>query len=54
MEVLHCNSSKASKLLKWKVIKNKNTYFDKNLKKTIKWFKKSNNIVKYKHDIYNI
>lgn len=54
VEVLHCNSSKASKLLKWKVIKNKNTYFDKNLKKTIKWFKKSNNIVKYKHDIYNI
>lgn len=51
---LCCNNNKAKKLLNWEPKLSSIAGLRKGLKKTINWFKKKNNLEKYKSDIYNI
>ena len=51
---LLCNNNKAKKLLKWKPEYSGKKGLEQGLKKTLKWFSDSNNLKKYKSNIYNI
>ncbi len=51
---LLCNNNKAKKLLKWKPEYSGKKGLEQGLTKTLKWFSDSNNLKKYKSNIYNI
>ena len=51
---LWCNNNKAKKLLNWEPKLASIVGLREGLKKTIGWFKKKDNLAKYKSDIYNI
>ena len=54
VEILHCQNTKAKKLIKWQIKETKEKYFEKNLKETINWFEDRDNLNRYKHTTYNI
>ena len=51
---LFSDNSLAKKVLNWEPKYTNGQGFSKGLKKTIDWFSDSNNLSKYKSDIYNI
>ena len=51
---LFSDNSLAKTVLNWEPKYTKGHGFSKGLKKTIDWFSDSNNLSKYKSDIYNI
>ena len=54
VERLWCDNSKAAELMDWRPEYAGHDGFARGLKETIEWFSCSENLVRYKHDIYNI